>query len=401
MSGGGTSGSHGGRIDAGDGPLGRTSRRGFLAAAGALSTGALAGCQGIMESDPDAVTFGTLTIPAVAEVLIARERGFFEDRNIDLEIERIQSAPKATPKLANGELDVATGSIGASVFNSAAEDVDVRIVADQTRYWRGQPSANRIWGREEAIEEASLYAIPEGLTIALHGRGNVDSYIWGRILQLNDLTWDDVEVTEILYNNMPVAMEEGEIDACAIPDPLGLELASQTGATQLGYASQVAPDMQIGVYLFGGPFATDRPEVARRWLEAYLEGVREYYDMGGFPDEEVAAIVNEAFELPTEAIRSSVPSLPQKNGRVNVDSVETQQAYHACRGTVETTVDVGEVIDESFLDDALEEVGRLDDADATPSVETILAWGETAPAPYPEVGEIRTPEGFPDDALCE
>lgn len=380
---------------------GKFSRRSFLAGTGTATAAAIGGCLGTPSGDTDTVTFGTLTIPDVAEVLIAQDQGYFEDRNIELNINRIQSAPKATPQLANGDMDVGTGAVGASLFNSVAQGIDIRVVADQTQYWRGQASSNRILFRKEAVPNTdSIYEIPEGLTIGLHGRGNVDSYIWARILSLNDMTWEDVNATEVFYSNMPVTMAEGKMDACAIPDPLGLQVLRQADATRLGYASMVAPRMQIGTYIFGGPFMEERPEVATRWLEAYLEGVRKYYDMGGFPSDEVATIVNEAFDLPESVVKATIPSLPHRNGQLNKESVANQQEYHACRGTVEKTADISTVIDESFLENALDRVGRLSENEAKPSVETIQEWSKTAPAPYPPIGEIREPKSFPDDTMC-
>ncbi|MUV90444.1 taurine ABC transporter substrate-binding protein [Halapricum sp. CBA1109] len=384
-----------------DGSIGSRTRRGFIASTGVAAAGLLSGCAGSSGgSGSETVTFGTLTIPAVAEVLIAKDQGYFEERDITLEVERIQSAPQATPRLASGDLDTATGSIGASLFNSAAQDVDINVVADQTQYWTGQPSSNKVLIRPEKYEEGmSLSDVSGDFTIALHGQGNVDSVIWARLLQRNGMTWDDVQTKEILYTNMTGAMASGEIDAAAIPDPLGLGMVGETGAKRLLYASEVAPRMQIGVYLFGGPFANDRPEVARKWLEAYLLGVRDYYDMGGFPSDEVASIVAEEFDLPKGSIKSSVPSLPHKNGQVNTDSVATQQTYHSCHGTVEETVPVEDVVDLSHLEDALEEVGRVEDPQ--PSVETINEWGETAPAPYSELERTNPPADFPADSICQ
>jgi NitT/TauT family transport system substrate-binding protein len=379
---------------------GCVSRRGFLAGTGVATVGALGGCMGITDTDPDTVTFGTLTIPAVSEVLVAKDSGYFEDRDIELEIERIQSAPKATPKLATGDLDVATGSIGASLFNSIAQDVDVRVVADNTQFWPGQ-AAVRILARADAVPDTdSIYDLPEGLNIALHGKGNVDSYQFARILALNDLTWDDMETTEMFYNHMASAMAEGGIDACAIPDPLGLQVLDKADAKPLGYGSMVAPRLQVASYIFGGPFADDNPDTATRWLEAYLEGVREYHDLGGSLSKEVARIVNEELDLPVPLVRSSIPSIPHKNGHLNAESIENQQAYHACRGTVETMVDMDDVVDESYLEDALDTVGRVDSDEATPSREKITEWEESALSPYPPAGEIRTPDEFPTDSTC-
>ncbi len=381
-------------------------RRRFLTGAGVAATAGIAGCTGLLgsssESDtgPATVSFGTLTIPAVAEVLVAKDRGYFEERDIDLEVERIQSAPQATPRLASGDLDTATGSVGASLFNSAAQGVEISVVADQTQYWRGQPSSNKVLIRPDKYTDGmTLSDVSEDFTIALHGQGNVDAYIWARLLQRNGMTWDDVQTKEILYTNMTGAMSAGEIDAAAIPDPLGLGMVNETDAKRLLYASKLAPRMQIGVYLFGEPFMNDRPEVARRWLEAYLLGVREYYELGGFPSDEVATIVSDEFDLPKNVIKMSIPSLPHKNGQINTDSLTNQQTYHHCRGTVEEEVDASAVVDQSLLSDALDEVGRLDDPE--PSVETINEWGQNSPKPYSELETTDEPEGFPADSLCE
>ena len=381
---------------------GATSRRGFLAFGGAAVTASLGGCLGTVGETTDTVAFGTLPIAAVAEVFVAKDRGFFADRNIEIETERITGATQAVPQLASGDLDVASGSIGAGVFNSIAQDVPVRAVADQTQYWDDQPSGNRFWIREELYEEGMSFSdLPENPTIAINGEATAMDYLVGRLLQLNGMGWDDVTVTEMPFPDMISAMGSGEIDACTIPDPLGLQVAQQTGARQLLYGSQLAPRMQIATYFFGEPFMEDRPDVARRWLEAYLLGIREYYDQGGFPNEEVASIISEEIEVPVPAIQASIPSLVHKNGRINVDSLMRQQEFHACRGYLDETVSADEVVDETLLDAALEEVGRLDESEATPSVDTIHEWSETAPAPYPPVGEIMVPEDFPGEQICE
>lgn len=380
----------------------RASRRDVLVLGGGAALTATAGCVTGLGNDEDVVTFGTLPIAAVAEIHLAEERGYFDDRNIDLQIERITGAPRAVPQLASGELDVASGSIGASAFNSIAQDVPIRVVADQTQWWDDQPSGNRFWVREELYSEGMHLADIEGTpTVAINAEGGSLDYVLGRLLASEGLDWSDVSVTEMPFPDMIGAMDSGDVDVCSIPDPLGLQVAEQANAGQLLYGSEVAPRMQIGVYFYGQPFMEDRPDVARRWLEAYLLGVREYYEMGGFPNEELADIVSDAIDVPAPAIRASIPSLPHQNGYVNADSLLRQQEYYACRGYVEEPVSREAVVDESFLEEALDEVGRLDEAAATPSVETIEAWSETAPAPYAPVGDTPAPAEFPTDGLCE
>lgn len=389
------------------------SRRQFLATTGSGAVVAgLGGCLGpALDSGDgnggtDTVTFGTLPIATVAPVLIAEERGYFEERNVTVERERISGVPLATPQLASGEIDVAAGSFGASIANSIAQGVSISIAADMAQHQPGVPGAARVWAREGIYEDDATFpeiaaAVDGPLTVAHNAEGGSLDYVLGRVLAAHDMGWNDVDVQEIQFSNMVSAMMSGDTDVCIAPDPLGLALASNANAGDVLYAAAVAPRMQIAAYFFGGPFVERRSDVAVRWLEGYLLGVREYYEMGAYPDEAVATIVSDAFGINKGAIRSSVPALPHKNGQVNERDVLRQQEYHACRGYVDDPVDESELFELSLLSEALDEVGRLPESEATASPELIAQWSENAPRPYTPMGETRELDGFPGTDICQ
>ncbi|MFD1641367.1 ABC transporter substrate-binding protein [Halohasta litorea] len=384
------------------------SRRQFLGAAGAATAAAVGGCLGsTVEGDGvDTVTFGTLPIATVVPVLIAQEEGYFEERNIEVERERINGVPLATPELASGDIDVAAGSFGASIANSIAQDVPIRIAADMAQHYPNAPGAARVWAREGIYSEDATFqeiadAVDGPLSVAHNAEGGSLDYILGRLLAAHDMTWDDVEVSEIQFSNMVSAMMSGDTDVCIVPDPLGLALANNANAGHVLYGSAVAPRMQIAAYFFGGPFIEQRSDVAVRWLEGYLQGVRRYYEMGSYPNDEVATLINEAFDINKASIKSSVPAIPNKNGRVNQDDVMAQQEYHACRGYVDDPVDRSTLFDTSLLSEALDSVGRVSEDEATPSPDQVRQWGENAPQPYTSIGEITELPDFPDDTICQ
>lgn len=387
----------------------RLSRRRFLASAGGGAAVALAGCLGSDDDNGgggnggmDEVVFGTIPIAAVGEVFIAEDQGYFEERNIDLTVERMEGFGQAVPRLVSGQYDVASGSVTAGIVNALLDGQPVSVIADQTQYWSNQPSANRFWVREELYsDDMTIDDVPDEFTYATNTQGGSLDYLLGRFLQGAGLTFDAVEIREMPFPQMISAMDQGEIDICSIPDPIGLQMGSEANAGQLLYGSQLAPEMQIGVHLAGESFMDDRPDVARRWLEAYVLGIRDYYEMGGFQNEDVAESIGDAIDLPPEAIRSSVPSLAHKNARPNVDSLMSMQEYYRCRGFTDDTVDESELVRENLLSDALSEVGELDEENARPSVETIDDWRENALNPWPDVGEMIPPANFPAPDLCE
>lgn len=382
------------------------SRRDVLAAGGTTALASLAGCSGLLGESTDTVTFGSLPVATAVPVLIAEEKGYFEDRNIDLKRERIGGVPLATPKLASGDLDVAAGSIGASVFNSIAQDVPIRIAADFAKHYPEVPSAARLWAREgiysEDVTLSDLVDQVDGqLTVAHNANGGSLDYVLGRILDVNDVAWEDVAVKEIGFSDMIPAMLSTEIDAAIAPDPLGLALASNANAGHVVYASAVLPRFQMAGHFFGGPFMEDRSDVAVRWLEALILGIRDYYEMGSYPADEVASLVNEAFDIDTMAVKSSVPALPHKNGAFNVDSLMRQQEYHACRGYIDETVPRDAIHDQELRAKALDSVGKLSAEEATPSPSLLSEWSEAAPRPYHPVGESYPITSFPNDSICE
>lgn len=383
----------------------RTSRRSVLAASSAALTVSLGGCV-VGGRTTETVTFGTLPIATVAPVLIAEERGYFEERNVEIERERIAGVPPATPRLASGEIDVAGGSVGAPIFNSIAQGVRIQIAADMAQHYHGAPAGAKVWARENIYSEGIEFPeladrVDDPLTVAHNAKGGSLDYVLGRILDLYDMSWDDVEVKEIGFSNMIPAMLSGDTDVCIAPDPLGLALGGKANAGQVLYASAALPRMQMAAYFFGGPFMEDRPDVAAGWIEGLILGIREYYEMGAYPSEEVATIVNEAFGIDVGAVRSSVPALPNRNGTVNMNSIMRQQDYHACRGYVEDAVDSDEIRNEELWEKALDSVGRLPEGEAKASPKLLQTWSERAPRPYPPMGEIHPVEDFPSETVCE
>jgi ABC-type nitrate/sulfonate/bicarbonate transport system substrate-binding protein len=382
------------------------SRRQFLGAVGGSAVAAVGGCLGSSGGGVDTVTFGTLPLATVVPILIAQDEGYFADRNIEVERERINGVPLATPQLASGDIDVAAGSFGASIANSIAQDVPIRIAADMAQHYPNVPGAARVWAREGIYSADATFpeiadAVDGSLTVAHNAEGGSLDYVLGRVLAAHDMTWDEVAVSEIQFSNMVSAMISGDTDVCIAPDPLGLALANNANAGHVLYASAVAPRMQIAAYFFGGPFIEQRSDVAVRWLEGYLQGIRQYYEMGSYPDDAVATLINEAFDIDKRAIKSSVPAIPNKNGRVNQDDVLAQQEYHACRGYIDDTVDRSTLFETSLLSEALDSVGRVDEAEATPSPDQVEQWGENAPQPYTPIGEISRLPDFPSDTVCQ
>jgi NitT/TauT family transport system substrate-binding protein len=113
--------------------------------------------------------------------------------------------------------------------------------------------------------------------------------------------------------------------------------------------------------LFGPELVTQHPEVGRRWMTAYLKGVRDYneamFKNGPRRQEVIATLAKWTGVTDTDLFkRMGLPAI-DPNGHVNLDSVSDQLSFHRGQGTVTSAVDLQQIVDTRFADAAVQELG--------------------------------------------
>src|SRR5207249_9212387 len=110
-----------------------------------------------------------------------------------------------------------------------------------------------------------------------------------------------------------------------------------------------------------GPSLVEKPEVARRWMIAYVRGLRDYNDAFG-PKRQGREAVIQALTQHTvvkdpkdyDLMR---PAGLDPDGRLALDSVRADLAYYERAGQVREPVDVARLVDTSFQEFALQQLG--------------------------------------------
>src|SRR5262245_31449645 len=123
------------------------------------------------------------------------DKGFFAEKNIAVEAERFASGAKMTPALATGQIDVATGTPSAGLFNAMASAQDFRIVADKGQARPGR-SFNPLIVRKDLMESGKVKRVRdlEGMKVANGAKGIILDYLLARMLESDGLSYVAVEV---------------------------------------------------------------------------------------------------------------------------------------------------------------------------------------------------------------
>src|SRR5919199_3513292 len=172
-----------------------------------------------------------------------------------------------------------------------------------------------------------------GRTVAINGPAGGGEYTLGTALHDHGMTFHDVRVVYLPFPDMVTALGGGAIDAAAsIIEP------QATTALRRGFAEILDPAPRPGnqttVIFYAQRFRGERRELARRWMVAYLKGIRDLTG-DGWRRPENLAIMSKATSLPTDLIEESIAPYWDADGRLNREDLADQQRFYMERGELQ------------------------------------------------------------------
>jgi NitT/TauT family transport system substrate-binding protein len=116
--------------------------------------------------------------------------------------------------------------------------------------------------------------------------------------------------------------------------------------------------------LYGPGFPQRDADAARRWMVAYLRGLRDFNDAwvkGQGSRDEVVATITRHTALKDAALITKIgwPML-DPNGRINTDSIRDQIRWYVERGVMPTETDLSKAVDMQYVQHALGVLGAYE-----------------------------------------
>jgi NitT/TauT family transport system substrate-binding protein len=313
----------------------------------------------------DKVVVGVIGSLSDVPFFMAIDNGYFKDAGIEPQFENIPSLAKQVAPLSSGQLDVASGAISAGVYNAVDRGIPLKIVADKGR---NAPSYgyNTIMVRKDLHDSGKVKSLKDlkGETIATIGVGSSDLSILNDAMKSVGLTFEDLKVTQLSLPNHLIAMQNKAIGFTLTPDPFATVMVEKGVAVKLATVDQFYPNAQQTVLIYGGKFINERRDVAQRFMEAYVRGVRAYESglkggriAGKNAAEVIASIVKHSREKNPELLKKITPVAIDPSGRLEVASIKKDFAFLKAKGFIHGDVKVEDLIDTSFAEAADKKLG--------------------------------------------
>ena len=297
---------------------------------------------------------------------VADKRGYFREEGIDAQFVTFDSAARMVTSMAGGDLQVIAGAASAALYNAIARGVDIRMVADKVSTPPGRTSQTLIV-RKDLVESGRYKSLPDlkAMKIANSAPGTAASVTLYKMLEKAGLGIKDIEQSFLAFPQHVIALSNKAVDAALPAEPATTEAVNRGYAVKVLTDDQAYPNHQIAVIFYSGKFATEKPDVARKFLKAFLRGVRDHNDAldqaGRFTGEKGEAIIkilNEYTPIKDPQFYRNFPlAACNPDGTMNVDSLKTDLAVLKSEGLIEGEANVDKIVDLSFLRSVITELG--------------------------------------------
>ncbi|HEY7062787.1 MAG TPA: ABC transporter substrate-binding protein [Chloroflexota bacterium] len=314
-------------------------------------------------SPPVTVRVGVQGSAANAPIYIGYDRGYFQQEGLNLDLVNLPSANELIPALAASQIEVASGGIAAGLFNAFARGIDLKIVADSASMPPGERGS--AWVVRQDLLDSSAIRTPadlRGRTIALGAAASIADVELDVLLAQGGLTRGDVRLEQIPYADQRAAFANGSIDAAYTFEPFLASLTSNRLAGVLRWTSELVPYQAVSVLMYRAGFTG---EAANRFMIGYLRGIRDFnaaFDNRPVDDGVVAILVQHTTVKDPAAWQIARPAPINPNGYTYPENIQRTQDYFVANNIVPQRVDLSRAIDTSYVEYALDRLGRVESA---------------------------------------
>jgi NitT/TauT family transport system substrate-binding protein len=329
-------------------------RRGVVVLLLVLLASGQVGAQG-----PQAVKLGVLKLTSSAVLFLGVEKGYFRQFGIEPELVYFQAAQPIAVALASGDLQIGATGLTAGLYNIVAGGVRIWIVADKGREWPDHNLTALVVRKDLYDNGVRSMRELKGRKVGVTQIGSTFHYNVGRYLEKEGMAPGDVQLVPL--QALPAlndALMARRVDAVATAEPFVSRLESAGAGVTIAQTGDTFP-WQIATVMYSDRFARDRAR-AVAFMKGYVKSSRHYFDAviakkAGPAFDEVVAITARYTGAPADLIQKGFP-YQDRNGRLMQGDVGRQMAWWHAQNLVKAPVPERDIVDESFLRDALKEL---------------------------------------------
>ncbi|HWQ62546.1 MAG TPA: ABC transporter substrate-binding protein [Negativicutes bacterium] len=306
------------------------------------------------------VKVGMKQVVSDAGILIGMAKGYYKDLGIKIEPVQFNTGQEMINSLAAGQLDVGATVTASGLFNAMSRDIPVKIVADKGINVAGK-GYYRLVIRRDLVDTIKDFADLRGRKIAIVGTASLDEIALDRVLNKGGMTTKDVDLQVIRsFPDMLVSLGNKSIDAAMLIEPFVAVGIAKGIIDPWKDPVTYDPDAQTALLVFGTSMTT-RPDVANRFMTAYVKSHRDYNDafFKSKGKKEIIDLLCKYSVVNDPAMYEKMfPVGLNPDGYLRIKGIEMDLAWYKQRNLLKADVAVQDAVDNKYVDFAVKVLGK-------------------------------------------
>lgn len=306
------------------------------------------------------IKVGMKQVISDAGILIGMAKGYYQDVGIKIEGIQFNSGQEMINQLAAGQLDVGATVTASGLLNAMSRDIPVKIVADKGINVPGQ-GYYRLVIRKDLVDTIKNFSDLRGRKIAVVGTASLDEICLARVLAKGGLTTKDIDMQVIrAFPDMLVSLGNKSIDAAMVIEPFVAQGIAKNIIDPWKDPSEYDPDAQIALLVYGTSMTT-RPEVANRFMTAYVKSLRDYNDafFKNKNKSEIIEILCKYSVIKEPALYNQMfPTGLNPDGYLRMNGIAADLQWYKENNLLKSEIKLEDAVDNQYVDFAIKTLGK-------------------------------------------
>lgn len=298
---------------------------------GAASSSAAGGGGG----DQTTVKVGVIPIVDTAPIWLGKEKGFFKDEGINLELTTTTGGAAAVPGVVSGDFDIAFGNV-VSLMVATDKGLPLQFITNGTTTSGKKPDfSGVVVPKDSPIKTPADLA---GKTVSVNNLNNIGDTTIRKVVEEAGGDPKSIKFVEVAFPDAPAAVERKQVDAAWILEPF-LSAAIAKGARVVSWNyTEFDPNLDIAGYFTKKDTVSGKKDMVEKFQKAMnksLEYAQEHPD-------EVRDIVGTYTKIGEDARAKMV--LPKFTPEFNRDAAQKLGDAAVSYGTLKKAPNLDELL---------------------------------------------------------
>ena len=201
---------------------------------------------------------------------VAKEKGFFEKRNLDVTLTRVQLASNVPSAIVAGSLQIGMGT-APMLLQTAEGGLGLVAINGVSRFVKSNSMVSLVARSGQNIANAGDL---RGKKVGVPGLNSMLHVLLQKWLLNNKVPLNQVSMIEAPFPQMKDLLKGGTLDAVIAIEPFRARILSDaTGFRVADYVTEVQDNVLAAFYMAKGDWASANPQVLRAFREAYAEAI--------------------------------------------------------------------------------------------------------------------------------